>query len=410
MQRLYNKTIRLVNFLLPAAPFLSEKMRMSIKGRKETFEILRRQIQDQDKVIWFHTASLGEYEQGVPIINVVKEKFPDYKIVISFFSPSGYEIRKNTPLADAVVYLPLDTSYNAEKFLDLLHPEIAIFIKYEFWPNFLKELKARKIRSFLVSGGFREDQVFFRGYGKWMRKSLESFEYFFVQNKKSEELLHSIGFQNVVVSGDTRFDRVSHQIEQDNTLDFIQEFKGNKLCIVAGSTWPEDEDLLVDFINSSSKEAKFILAPHQIKPDHIQNLKQKLQNKIVLYSEMNEESLKYFDVFIVDTIGLLTKIYAYADIAYVGGAAGKTGLHNILEPATFGIPIVIGQNFERFPEAKQLQQLAGLFSVSNKKELNEIFSKLVSEDNFRKKTGMIAGHFINSNTGATRIFRDYLQK
>lgn len=383
---------------------------MSIKGRKETFEILRRQIRDQDKVIWFHMASLGEYEQGVPIIEVVKERFPDHKIVISFFSPSGYEIRKNTPLADTVVYLPLDTPGNAERFLDLAHPEIAIFIKYEFWPNFLKELKARKIRSFLVSGGFREDQMFFKEYGKWMRKSLETFEYFFVQNKKSEELLHYIGFQNVVVSGDTRFDRVSHQIEQDNTLNFIQEFKDNKLCIVAGSTWPEDEDLLVDFINSSSKEVKFILAPHQIKPDHIQNLKQKLQKKIVLYSEMDEESLEVFDVFIIDTIGLLTKIYAYADIAYVGGAAGKTGLHNILEPATFGIPIVIGQNFERFPEAKQLQQLAGLFSVSDKKELGEIFTRLINDNSFRKKTGMIAGHFINSNTGATGIFKEYLQR
>lgn len=383
---------------------------MSIKGRKETFEILRRQIQDQDKVIWFHTASLGEYEQGVPIINVVKERFPDRKIVISFFSPSGYEIRKNTPLADAVVYLPLDTPGNAERFLELVHPEMAIFIKYEFWPNFLKELKSRKIRSFLVSGGFREDQMFFKKYGKWMRKSLKTFEYFFVQNKKSEELLHSIGFQNVVVSGDTRFDRVSHQIEQDNTLDFIQEFKDNKLCIVAGSTWPEDEELLQDFINNSSEEIKFILAPHQIKQENINRFRQKLQKKTVVFSEKNDENLKDYDILIVDTIGLLTKIYAYADIAYVGGAAGKTGLHNILEPATFGIPIVIGENFDRFPEAKQLQQLAGLFSVRNQKELDEILSRLVNDNNFRRKTGMIAGHFINSNTGATRIFLEYLQR
>ncbi len=410
MLRLYNKTIRLVNFLLSAAPFLSDKMKLFVKGRKETFEILRKKIHDQDKVIWFHMASLGEYEQGVPIIGVIKERFPDHKIVISFFSPSGYEIRKNSPLADAVVYLPLDTPCNAEKFLELVHPEIAIFIKYEFWPNFLKELKTRKIRSFLVSGGFREDQMFFKGYGKWMRKSLETFEYFFVQNKKSEELLLSIGFQNVVVSGDTRFDRVSHQIEQNNSLEFIRQFKDEKLCIIAGSTWPEDEDLLIDFINSSSEEVKFILAPHQIKPDHIQNLNKKLQKKIVLYSEMNGKVLKDFDVFIVDTIGLLTKIYAHADIAYVGGAAGKTGLHNILEPATFGIPIVIGQNFERFPEAKQLQQLAGLFSVSNKKELGEIFTRLINDKNFRRKTGMIAGHFINSNTGATRMFQEYIQK
>ena len=382
---------------------------MFVEGRKETYEILKSKISSQDKVIWFHMASLGEYEQGVPIIKVIKERFPDHKIVISFFSPSGFEIRKNSPLADAVVYLPLDTPANAKKFLDLVHPEMAIFIKYEFWPNFLKELKRRKIRSFLVSGGFREDQMFFRKYGKWMRNSLETFEYFFVQNNKSEELLHSIGYRNVVVSGDTRFDRVSHQIEQDNTIKFIQDFKDDKLCMVAGSTWPEDEDLLVDFINKASEEVKFILAPHQIRQEHIQSLKQKLQKKTVLYSGMEGENLKDYNVFIVNTIGLLTKIYSYADIAYVGGAAGKTGLHNILEPATFGIPIVIGQNFERFPEAKQLQQLAGLYSVIDPKELNEIFTRLISDQNFRRKTGMIAGHFINSNTGATRIFKEYLQ-
>lgn len=383
-------------------------MKLFVDGRKQTYEILKKNILDRDKVIWFHMASLGEYEQGVPIVGVVKEKFPEHKIVISFFSPSGYEIRKNSPLADAVVYLPLDTPGNAKKFLDLAHPDMAIFIKYEFWPNYLQELKRRKIRSFLVSGGFREDQMFFKKYGKWMRSSLKTFEYFFVQNKKSEELLLSIGFNNVVVSGDTRFDRVSHQIEQDNTLDFIEKFKDEKLCIVAGSTWPEDEELLIDFINNSSEEVKFILAPHQIKPEHIQNLKQKLQKKTVLYSEMHGRSLEDFKVFIVDTIGLLTKIYAYADIAYVGGAAGKTGLHNILEPATFGIPIIIGQNFKKFPEAQQLQQLAGLFPVGNNAEANDILTKLIRDKNFRRKTGMIAGHFINSNTGATRIFQEYL--
>lgn len=410
MQRLYNKTIRLVNFLLPVAPFLSDKMKQFVEGRKETFEVLNRNLGKHDKVIWFHMASLGEYEQGVPIIGVVKGQYPDHKIVISFFSPSGYEIRKNSPLADVVVYLPLDTPQNAKEFLDLVHPEIAIFIKYEFWPNYLNELRVRKIRSFLVSGGFREDQMFFKKYGSWMRKSLESFEYFFVQNKKSEELLHSIGFQNVIVSGDTRFDRVSHQIEQNNTLEFISEFKNDKLCVIAGSTWPEDEDLMMDFINNSSEEVKFILAPHQIKDEHILNLRAKLQKKTVLYSEKEGKNLKDYQVFILNTIGVLTKAYSYADMAYVGGAAGKTGLHNILEPATFGIPIVIGENFERFPEAKQLQQLAGLFSVKNSDELNEIFSKLINDDLFRKKAGMIAGHFINSNTGATRIFHEYLQQ
>jgi 3-deoxy-D-manno-octulosonic-acid transferase len=243
-----------------------------------------------------------------------------------------------------------------------------------------------------------------------MRKSLQTFEHFFVQNSTSKELLNSIGFNNVTLSGDTRFDRVSHQIEQDNTLDFAEEFKNGKLCIVAGSTWEEDLRLLEDFINQSMGDVKFMLAPHQIKSDQIKRFKEKVNKKTLLYSERQNKILADYNVLIIDTIGLLTKIYNYADIAYVGGAAGTTGLHNILEPATFGVPVVIGKNFDKFPEAKQLQQLAGLFAVKDKEELKEVFTKLVTDSKFRKKTGMIAGHFINSNTGATRIFEHYLKE
>jgi len=410
LQVLYNITIELVNFLLPATKFLSEKMKLFVNGRKETFPILASKVNKQDHTIWFHMASLGEFEQGVPIIEVVKKQYPHHKIVVSFFSPSGYEVKKHTPLADAVVYLPLDTRKNAMKFLNLVHPEIAIFIKYEFWPNYLKELKERKIRTLLVSGGFRKDQLFFKPYGGWMRSSLNTFEHFFVQNSTSKKLLNSIGFQNVTLSGDTRFDRVSHQIEQNNTLEFAEEFKNNKLCIVAGSTWPEDDSLLEDFINQSTDEVKFILAPHQIKTDQINRFKEKLNKKTLLYSESKNTKLADYNVLIIDTIGLLTKIYSYADIAYVGGAAGTTGLHNILEPATFGVPVVIGKNFDKFPEAKQLQHLAGLYAIEDKEALNEILTKLINDAGFRKKTGMIASHFINSNTGATQIFRRYLEK
>ena len=410
MQVLYNITVELVNFLIPATRFLSEKMKLFVNGRKETFPILKSKLSKQDRTIWFHMASLGEFEQGVPIIEVVKNQYPEHKIVLSFFSPSGYEIKKNTPLADAVVYLPLDTKKNAARFLNLVHPEIAIFIKYEFWPNYLKELKSRNIRTLLVSGGFRKDQLFFKPIGGLMRKSLQTFEHFFVQNANSIELLNSIGFKNVTLSGDTRFDRVAHQIEQDNTLDFAEEFKNGKLCIVAGSTWPEDEVLLEDFINQSTGDLKFILAPHQIKTDQIKRFKDKLNKKTLLYSERQNKILADYDVLIIDTIGLLTKIYSYADIAYVGGAAGTTGLHNILEPATFGVPVIIGENFEKFPEAKQLQQLSGLFAVKDKEALNEILAKLITEDGFRKKTGFIAAHFINNNTGATRIFKQYLEQ
>lgn len=410
MQLLYNITVELVNFLIPATRFLNEKLKLFVNGRKNTIPILESKLSKQDRTIWFHMASLGEFEQGVPIVEVVKNQYPDHKIVVSFFSPSGYEVKKNTPLADAVVYLPLDTRKNVSKFLNLVHPEIAIFIKYEFWPNYLKELRSRNIRTLLVSGGFRKDQLFFKPYGGWMRRSLKTFEHFFVQNATSKELLNSIGFKNVTLSGDTRFDRVSNQIEQDNSLDFAEEFKNGKLCIVAGSTWPEDETLLEEFINQSKCDVKFILAPHQIKSDQIKRFKEKLNKRTLLYSERQNKNLANYNVLIIDTIGLLTKIYSYADIAYVGGAAGLTGLHNILEPATFGVPVVIGKNFDKFPEARQLQQLAGLFAVKDKEELNEIFTKLISDERFREKTGMIAGHFINSNTGATRIFRRYLQE
>ncbi len=410
MQVLYNITVELVNFLLPATRFLSNKMKRFVDGRKNTFRTLESKLNAQDRTIWFHMASLGEFEQGVPIIEVVKDHYPNHKIVVSFFSPSGYEIKKNTPLANAVIYLPLDTRNNVTKFLNLVHPEIAIFIKYEFWPNYLKELKFRNIRTLLVSGSFRKDQLFFKPYGGWMRKSLQTFEHFFVQNATSKELLNSIGIKNVTLSGDTRFDRVSHQIEQDNTLEFAEEFKNGKLCIVAGSTWPEDENLLEDFINQSKEDIKFILAPHQIKKDQIKRFKERLNKKVLLYSEKQDKNLSDYNVLIIDTIGLLTRIYSYADIAYVGGAAGKTGLHNILEPATFGVPVVIGNNFDKFPEAKQLQQLSGLFAVKDKAALKELFSKLISNSGFRESTGMIAGHFINSNTGATRIFIHYLKQ
>jgi 3-deoxy-D-manno-octulosonic-acid transferase len=384
-------------------------MKKFVDGRKKTFSILNSKLKKEDAVIWFHMASLGEFEQGLPIIEVVKKLFPHHKVLVSFFSPSGFEIKKNSPVADAVVYLPLDTKKNVRRFLDAAHPELAIFIKYEFWPNYLNELKSRNIISLLVSGGFRENQVFFKSYGGWMKKSLRTFEHFFVQNQISKELLNSIGFQNVTVSGDTRFDRVANQIGQDNSLDFIEAFKDSKLCVVAGSTWPEDEALLEDFINLSSNEIKFIIAPHNIKPDHIKSFKERLNKKTILYSEKENKNLSNYQVFIIDTIGLLSKIYSYADIAYVGGAAGNTGLHNILEPATFGLPIVTGNNFDKFPEAKQLLELAGLYSVGTKEELAQILSKLLNDDDFRARTGQIAGHFINTNTGATRIVERYLK-
>ncbi|MFD1095012.1 3-deoxy-D-manno-octulosonic acid transferase [Salegentibacter chungangensis] len=385
-------------------------MKLFTEGRKEVFSKLEKEITPEDRIIWVHAASLGEFEQAVPVMEMLKEDYQNHRILVTFFSPSGYENKKKHPLADVITYLPLDTPKNARKFLDLAHPELTLFIKYDIWPNFLAELKKRQIRTFLVSGAFRENQVFFKPYGGWMKKALYSFEHFFVQNKKSQELLNSIGFKNVSISGDTRFDRVSRQIEYDNKLEFIEEFLQDELAVVAGSTWPEDDELLIPYINSAPEGAKFIIAPHEIKPEKVKKLQEKIKLPVVLFSEMEDKNLKDHKVLIIDTIGLLSKIYSYADISYVGGAAGNTGLHNILEPATFGIPVIIGKNFDKFPEAKKLQRLAGLFSVSTKEELSQVLLKLIENRGFREKTGMISGHFISSNTGATRTIQSYLHQ
>lgn len=410
MHTIYNIFIHLAGLILRIVAKFNPKINLFVKGRQKVYEQLDAQIDPNSNYIWFHAASLGEFEQAVPVMEMTKELYPNHRILVTFFSPSGYENKKNHPLADVITYLPLDTIGNAQRFLDIANPTMVFFIKYDIWPNFLKELKQRNISTFLVSGAFRRNQIFFKSYGSFMKSALNTFEHVFVQNKSSKELLNSYGFENVSFSGDTRFDRVSKQISYNNQLDFIDAFIKTDLCIVAGSTWPEDDNLLIPYINSAPKRVKFIIAPHEIKQEKIENLRKKLQKKTILFSEKDKPSTAGEpQVFIIDTIGLLTKIYSYADIAYVGGAAGTTGLHNILEPATFGVPIVIGENFEKFPEAKQLQKLAGLFSVSNTEEMANIFDKLIKEKNFREKTGFIAGHFINSNTGATETIKEYLE-
>jgi 3-deoxy-D-manno-octulosonic-acid transferase len=347
-------------------------------------------------------------------MEAVRKLLPNYKIVVTFFSPSGYEVKKNAPIADVITYLPLDTSKNAAKFVSIVHPSLAIFVKYEFWPNYLFTLESNKIPAVVVSALFRSKQVFFKSHGGFMRKALRTLDHIFVQDVQSSELLSRLNMNNWTISGDTRFDRVSHQIEQNNSLEFMDRFKGTSLCVVCGSTWPEDEAVLLNAINDSSEKLKFVIAPHKIDASKIKAFRSKINKPSILYSELNntseKKSMAEHTVLIVDTIGLLTKIYSYADIAYVGGAMGVTGLHNILEPATFGVPIVIGKNYKRFPEAVRLRQLAGLFSVSNNQECTEILDKLITNKSFRDKTGMISEHFINSNTGATEKIMNYISK
>ena len=264
---LYNLVISIAGFFLKIVALFSPKIKLFVEGRKNVFAILEEKIKPSDKTIWFHSASLGEYEQGLPVIEKIKEKYPAHKIIVTFFSPSGYEVRKNNTTADVTLYLPLDTKSNAKKFLKLAHPELAFFIKYEFWLNYLNELEKSQTPTYLISGIFRDNQMFFKWYGGFYRKALKAFTYFFVQNENSKEKIKSIGFDNVIVSGDTRFDRVNAILERDNTLDFIEKFKNNTPTIIIGSSWPKDEALLTEYINQASEDVKFIIAPHNIKSD-----------------------------------------------------------------------------------------------------------------------------------------------
>ena len=407
---LYNIVIQITGSLLNFIALFNSKIKLFVDGRKIVFPTLEQKIKPSDKTIWFHAASLGEYEQGLPVIEKIKEKYPLHKIVITFFSPSGYEVRKNNTIADVTVYLPLDSKKNAQRFLDLVHPDMVFFIKYEYWLNYLNELKKLNTATYLISGIFREEQMFFKWYGGFYRKALDTFSYFFVQNEGSKKLLQQLGKTNVAVSGDTRFDRVAAILEKDNDLDYISQFKNNTLTIVVGSSWPKDEALLLDFINSNTLNVKFIIAPHNIKADQIEQLKNSITKKTVLFSEMQEKNLANFDVFIIDTVGILTKIYSYADIAFVGGGFGNPGVHNLLEPATFGVPIIIGPNYSHFAEATALVNMGGCISVSNKTELITAFKDLIVDDSFRSEKGHICSTFVQMNKGATNIIMKNIAK
>ncbi|MFW0738563.1 3-deoxy-D-manno-octulosonic acid transferase [Flavobacterium sp. T12S277] len=398
---LYNLVISIAGFFLKIVALFSPKIKLFIDGRKNVFTILEEKIKPSDKTIWFHSASLGEYEQGLPVIEKIKEKYPTHKIIITFFSPSGYEVRKNNTVADVTLYLPLDTKSNAKKFLKLAHPELAFFIKYEFWLNYLNQLETSQTPTYLISGIFRDSQMFFKWYGGFYRKALKAFTYFFVQNKSSKEKIERIGFHNVVVSGDTRFDRVNAILERDNTLDFIEQFKNNTPTIVIGSSWPKDEALLGEYINQAGKEVKFIIAPHNIKTDQIASLKAQITKSTVLFSEKKDKDLSSYNVFIIDTIGLLTKIYSYGTIAYVGGGFGNPGIHNILEPATFGMPIVIGPNYSNFAEAVQLVKLGGCLVISNPLELKQQLDLLLHNKEYLEEKSQICKSYIQDNIGAT---------
>jgi 3-deoxy-D-manno-octulosonic-acid transferase len=381
-----------------------EKAKKMLAGQKETFSILTKNIDPQARYIWFHAASLGEFEQGRPLIEKIREEKPEYKILLTFFSPSGYEVKKNYPGADVVCYLPFDFRRNVRKFLDLAKPEIAIFIKYEFWMNYLSALKNRNIPTYIISAIFRPTQIFFRWYTPRYRKVLNNFTWFFVQDENSLKLLERLNHHNITVSGDTRFDRVHHISEQGQRLPLIEKFANKtddkQLILIAGSTWDKDEEILIPFFNQHT-DIKLIIAPHEIKEDRITALKNRLTRPYVCYSQATEQEIGKADCLIIDSVGLLSSIYRYGTIAYVGGGFGM-GIHNVLEAAVYGMPVLFGPKYGKFKEAKELIALESTFSVSNEIDFSIRMNNLLIYPELIITAGEKAKNYVIDNLGATQ--------
>ena len=409
MYFLYDIVISISWVFLHILALFNPKIRKFVAGRKQVISTLKDGLVADKEVIWVHAASLGEFEQGLPVLESLKLSYPHYQIILTFFSPSGYEVRKNAPIADVVCYLPLDSSWNAKNFIKTMKPKLAIFIKYEVWPNYLKQLNDHSIPAVLISAIFSQRQIYFKSYGRFMRRSLRSFIHIFVQNEDSKKRLKEIGIENVTVSGDTRFDRVAKIRERDNQLEFMDRFSDELPCLVAGSTWPEDEELLINYINSENDKMRFVLVPHDIKKPHLKQLRNKLNTPSVLYSEKDLADLSSNPVLIIDTVGLLTKIYSYADIAYVGGGFA-TGLHNTLEPAVFGIPVLIGPKYQNFQEALDLVHEKGILVVRNGDELKSTLNQLLEDEEFRQHTGLVNSNYINRKRGASIQIMDHLRR
>lgn len=400
---LYKTGIFFYSLLIRIVSLFNKKAQQFTHGRKNWKLNLRKKLEKDARYIWFHCASLGEFEQGRPVMEEVKKQFSEFKIILTFFSPSGYEIRKNYEGADIVSYLPLDTKTNARVFVDIVKPEKAFFIKYEFWYHFITELKNQEVPLYIISAIFREKQHFFKNtlWGKWYRKSLFMVEHFFVQNETSVQLLKNIGLSNISVSGDTRFDRVATIAKAAKKIPVVEKFKGNAPLIIAGSTWKPDEDLLVEFINQH-KEIKFIVAPHEVTPSNINRIHQLLKTPAISFSKTNKIEVDNYQVLIIDSIGLLSSLYQYGNIAYVGGGFG-VGIHNILEAATFGMPIVFGPNYKNFKEAVDLNNLGGVFSIVNYDELERVFTPLISDKMLLNKASEISKNYVDKNVGSTKF-------
>jgi len=408
MQQIYSVLIVCYGLSIRVASVFNKKAALWIKGRLQYWTILEKKFAGHPfnlpgrKLAWFHCASLGEFEQGRPIIEAFKQQHPEYLILLTFYSPSGYEVRKAYDGADLILYLPLDIQSNVQKFVDTVKPDIVFYIKYEFWFNFLSYLQTKKIPTFLVSAVFRPDQHFFKGYAEWPRKVLQGFTKIFVQNENSRELLQFIGIENVEVSGDTRFDRVMAVAANPKALEIARIFSLNHKVMVAGSTWPADEELIFKLIYQNKSKLRFIIAPHEISTEHIDSLKQRAGKQAVQYSKATVEEAKNAEILIIDSIGLLSNLYQYGSIAYIGGGFG-VGIHNILEASAFGLPVFMGPNYHKFNEAKELIELGGAFEVNKPDDLIKKVNRLLNDKEELSHAISVNKTYVANGCGATEL-------
>ena len=396
MAFLYSLAVAVAKAMTPVVA-KSAKTKAFVAGRKALWTQLKG-IPQNKKVVWMHCASLGEYEQGLPVLTALKNNHPEYFYLVTFFSPSGYEVRKNHGIADLATYLPWDTKADVKRFIALVNPVMALLVKYEFWPNLIRELQRKEVPLYLIAGLFRQNQRFFKPWGNGQRKLLREFAHLFVQNEASLKLLQSIGVQQVSVSGDTRFDRVG---AAKQPLAFMDTFVGARKCIVAGSTWPEDEAILLEAIRHTPKDWCWLIAPHEMHEAKLNHLMARLPKGSLRYTQYEEEAFNGCPVLVLDTVGMLSRCYPYASLAYVGGGMGTSGLHNILEPAAEGVPIVIGKNYDTFPEAKDLIALVGVVSVATADACSKQLSILQENDALREEKGSTNKNYVRTNQGAT---------
>lgn len=402
---MYTIAIYLYALAVRLASLTNRKARLMIKGHRKTWRTLRDHAKERQHYVWFHAASLGEFEQGRPLMERLRHEHPEKRILLTFFSPSGYEVRKDYAGADLVCYLPFDTPLNARRFVRLVQPEKAFFIKYEFWHHYIDELHRAGVPVYSVSSIFRNDQIFFRPYGRGYARVLHHFNHFFVQNEASRRLLNSLGVTQVSVTGDTRFDRVIDIRNQAKSLPLAAALTGDSRTIVAGSTWPPDEEILIPYFNRHP-ELKLIIAPHEVNEERLRSIEQRLKRPALRYSQATPESSAQADCLIIDGYGLLSSLYRYATLAYVGGGFG-VGIHNVPEAAVYGVPVFFGPNNQRFREARDLINEGGSFEVTSADDFQAQADRLLADEKALAKSGQAAGDYIRRNSGATEaIFRE----